>query len=264
MKRFKFTLLSILVTFAASLQAECTALYTDPHANIDDKNPLVCERSDLSKKEAALINHVKFAIHQGDLQLSKLNPKILKIEGMSTSKTRCFLNALCSLPGTKYLEIGCWKGSTFISALYKNKETLDLAIGIDNWSEFEGPREDFIKHCKKFLKKIPYQFYSQDCFSVDPTLFIKKKINTYFYDGNHSPESQAQAFLFFNPILEDLFVTIIDDWNWDSVRQGTYEAFSALNYTILYEAALPARYNQDQEMWWNGLYVAVIRKNPNF
>ncbi len=61
---------------------------------------------------------------------SSLTQQILNIDGMSSPKVRHFLNNLCSLPGTSYLEIG-WKGSTWISALYGNKATIQQA---DDWN----------------------------------------------------------------------------------------------------------------------------------
>ena len=56
---------------------------------------------------------------------------------------------------------------------------------------------------------------------------------------------------------------MIDDWNRSNVREGTKAAFEKLNYQILFEKVLPSRFENDPETWWNGLYVAVIRKeNP--
>jgi len=62
--------------------------------------------------------------------------------------------------------------------------------------------------------------------------------------------------------LDDTFISIIDDWNWKGVQTGTKQAFKKLGYEILFEKILPANFNQDRQNWWNGLYVAVIRKHP--
>ena len=71
--------------------------------------------------QLSLIEHVKQSIQNAELGISQLNSKILNLEGMSSDKVRHFLNNICSLEHGNYLEIGVWKGSTFISALYKNK-----------------------------------------------------------------------------------------------------------------------------------------------
>lgn len=43
--------------------------------------------------------------------------------------------------GARYLEVGLWMGSTFCAALANN--SVDLAIGVDDWSQFTGPRDTF-------------------------------------------------------------------------------------------------------------------------
>lgn len=46
----------------------------------------------------------------------------------------------------RYMEIGAWKGSTHISALYKNFP--EYTIAIDNFSQYEGTLEIFKENCK--------------------------------------------------------------------------------------------------------------------
>lgn len=209
--------------------------------------------------EQLLINHIKNSIEKAQKGVSKLNSDILTIPGMSSHKVRHFLNNLCSLENAHYLEIGVWQGSTFISALHQNTDTLASAIAIDNWSEFNGPKNNFLSNTAKFLPKKTFLFVDHDCFTVDTQVF-SNKVDIYFYDGNHSTESQKNAFIYFNDILADTFITVVDDWNAPEAPQGTKEAFKQLNYEVVYEVALPARFNGDTENWWNGLYVALIRK----
>ena len=86
-------------------------------------------------------------------------------------------------------------------------------------------------------------------------------INVFFYDGSHDEKSQELAFTYFNSVFDDLFIAIIDDWNWDYVRKGTNNAFNKLNYEILFEKSFFTPYNGDTSSWWNGLYIAVVKKN---
>ncbi len=167
------------------------------------------------------------------------------------------------MPGTSYLEVGVWKGSTHISALFGNKDTISHSIAIDNWSEFGGPFSDFILNLKTFLPDFEGKFYSVDCFSINKRAYFSTPVNIYFYDGFHSAQAQKLAFTFFNDVFDDVFIAVVDDWNFPQVPQGTQEAFKQLKYKILYQSILPARHNGDQEQWWNGLYVAVIRKPSN-
>ena len=245
----------------AARAANPGVLYTDRDKQIDHHHKISAENNIfLNAREVFLINYVKEAISFSEQHISELTPEIFAIEGMSSSKNRCLLNNLTKLPGTNYLEIGCWKGSTFISALYHNQNSLNSAIAIDNWSEFGGPYQEFQHNCDFFIKEIPYKFYKQDCFSIDPKIFVTSPINLYFFDGEHTFEAQEKAFTYYDPFFADVFIGIVDDWNHPPVRDGTFSAFSKLNYEILYEIYLPARYNGDRENWWNGFYIAVIRK----
>jgi hypothetical protein len=211
------------------------------------------------EREDQIIAHVEQCIADAENGTSKLTPQVLSIDGMSSPKVRHFLNHLCSMPDTRYLEIGCFKGSTWIAALYKNQGTISSATAIDDWSEFGGPKNAFEKNCAMFLTNVPCRYISKDCFKVDLSRF-EKPINVYFYDGEHSADSQEKAFTYFDPVLDDLFIAVIDDWNWPNVSNGTRTAFGKLNYEILFETALPSYRTNDAKNWWNGLYVAVIRK----
>lgn len=226
----------------------------------------------LGLEETKLIAHVKECLEKAQNNHSKLPTEILNLPGLSGKKTRHFLNNLCSLPKTRYLEIGCWKGSTFISALYGNKNSIEEAIGIDNWSEFNGPYLEFCNNCSKFIGDLNFHFYSIDAFAMPKQAIFKNPINIYFYDGNHSVYSQELALTYYNEILESPFILIVDDWNWEHVRQGTFNAIKKLNYKILFQKEIFAEdYNCDlehwnsgtcnYETWWNGLFIAVIKKS---
>jgi len=214
----------------------------------------------LTKLENQLINHINTSIKNASHHHSKITDEILNISGMSSPKGRHLLNNICSLPNTHYLEVGSWKGSTLVSALYNNSQSVKSAIAIDNFSEFNGPEVECRNNINHFLSSYPLDFYNIDCFKFDLNNFAHK-INIYFYDGNHSPQSQELAFTYYNDILDDVFIAIVDDWNWLDVRIGTYSAFSKLNYEVIFERYLPSADNGDVDLWWDGLYVALIRKS---
>lgn len=207
-------------------------------------------------EEAELVSHVKTSISNAKKAISKLdNPEIFMIDGMSTSAVRHLLNNLCSLHDCRYLEIGVWKGSTWVSALYKNDNIME-AVAIDNWSQFGGPSADFKSNCERFLNSSRYTFLDVDSFKINPDTLFTAPVNVYFYDGCHLQESQKKAFTYYNEIFDNVFIAVIDDWSSEIHRVGTYQAFDELEYEILFEEALPA----GQDQFWNGQYVAVIRK----
>lgn len=153
---------------------------------------------------AALVKHVQSSIVAASVHSSKLPSAALFVEGFSSEKVRHLLNNLCQFPKGRYLEVGCWKGSTFIAALYGNEKQVECAISIDNWSELGGPSFDFRTNCAIWLTNVPYKFHSFDCFAIDPKRFITDKINVYFYDGAHPEEDKKNAFTHFNDVLDDV------------------------------------------------------------
>ncbi len=214
-----------------------------------------------NERERHLIKHVEKSLDQAYNASSKLTAQALDIQGMSSAKVRHFLNNLCSLPNTHYLEIGVWHGSTWISALLGNEATISSAVAIDNWSQFAENGTEFLSNCHRFLPNFPFKFYSADCFSLNANSTCKSPVSIYFFDGEHSELAHELAFTHYNSVLDDLFIAVIDDWNYPPVQIGTENAFKKLNYTILYEKHLPSTCLGDLDNWWNGLYVAVISKS---
>ena len=215
----------------------------------------------LSDKETSLVEHVQSAIKAAEAGESKLSSEVLAIKGMSSPKIRHFLNNICSRPETRYFEVGTWQGSTFISAVYGNENSLKSIVSNDNWSMFGGPKDAFFANCAKLIPNASFVFSDQDTFSIELKDTFTKSINTYFYDGDHAALAQEKALTYFNETLDDLFIYIVDDWNRETVREGTFKAIKKLNYDILYQESLPATPEiGDTERWWNGLYVAVLRK----
>lgn len=190
---------------------------------------------------------------------SKLNEKAIKMEGMSSFNVRNLLNLLLEMPNAKYLEIGVWKGSTFYSALYKNNPFYALAI--DNWSQFNGSKEYFLKTISDL--ECEYNFLDKESFTVNVNKEIKQKINIYFYDGDHWKESQSLAITHYIDAMEDEFIYICDDWNFDGVSEGTLEAIQKVGLSIEKSWTLKADYNGDVKNWWNGLWVAHLKKIIN-
>ena len=71
-----------------------------------------------------LINHINDCLTKTNNYESKINQDILNIEGMTGKKTRHFYNNICNMGDTRYLEVGCWKGSSICSAMINNNMTM--------------------------------------------------------------------------------------------------------------------------------------------
>jgi uncharacterized protein YdcH (DUF465 family) len=89
------------------------------------------------------------------------------------------------------------------------------------------------------------------------------------YDGAHSNESHYNALTHYYNCLDDLFIFIVDDWNWKPVRDGTIDSIKKLKLNVLYEKAIrttdddshPEWGSPEQKEWHNGIYVAIFQKN---
>lgn len=178
------------------------------------------------------------------------------VPGYSSPKVRRLLNNLCSNPGVIYLEIGTHLGSTFIPALHGNQA---LATCIDNWSLDGHTKSDFQSNLDLFLPEREVTVIESDAFQVYLPL-INQPVNVYFYDGPHDRNSQYMAFSYFNPVLADRFVVLVDDVRWVEPREETQRAIKDLKYKVLWERTLPAKSRGDPDAWWDGLYVALLEK----
>ncbi len=182
------------------------------------------------------------------------------MEGMTGTKTRHFYNNLLDISGARYLEIGTWKGSSACSAMFENTAEV---LCIDNWSEFEGPRYECFENIKKYVGNNRFIFISQDSFEVD--IEDIPKFNIYLYDGDHSQESHKKALTHYIDVMDDTFIFIVDDWNWNEVRDGTREAIQELGLKVLWEKVIECEYTgpkgESAKTWWNGMWAAVLQKS---
>jgi hypothetical protein len=194
--------------------------------------------------------------------VSKITNEIIEMHGMSGKLTRHFYNNLLNTEDARYLEIGTWKGSSVCSAMCGNKAKV---ICIDNWSEFAGPKDEFLVNFNKFKGENDATFIESDCFQVDVSLL--PKFNIYMYDGCHKHESHYKALSHYYSCLDDVFIFIVDDWNWKDVRNGTFEAIEKLKLNILYEKEIRLTWDdshttfpESANTWHNGIYIAVLQK----
>jgi hypothetical protein len=194
----------------------------------------------------------------------KVSAAVLQMEGMSGRNYRLFINNLIgSLPDARYLEIGCWAGSTACAALDGNRVK---ALCIDNWTEFGGPKDTFFANIHVTQTPfIEFAFLESDFRQVDFRAI--GKFNCYLFDGPHERQDQYDALMLALPALEDEFVFLVDDWNWARVREGTLDAIAAAGLKV--RTAIEVRTTQDGDTvelkgkhsdWHNGYFLSVLQK----
>jgi hypothetical protein len=211
-----------------------------------------------------LAAHLQAAFNKAMAGAGQIDPGVLEMDGMSGRKYRLLINNLIAcLPNARYLEIGTWSGSTLCSAVNGNSVR---ATAIDNWSEFGGPKAQFLRNLQRF--KTPgadVSFLERDFRSVDFTSL--GRFNVYMFDGPHLAVDQFDGIGLVLPALEDEFILIVDDWNHPPARQGTLKALHELNLSVLHSFeirttldgshATVARQASD---WHNGYFIAVVSK----
>jgi hypothetical protein len=208
-----------------------------------------------------LITHVKNSISNAFSNISNVSNDILSMEGMSGNKTRHLYNNICNLPHSTYLEVGTWKGSSFISAMYNNYDTYGYCV--DNWCEFGGPRDEFYNNLKTFLTNKDIKILDKDCWAITSGDIDNKKIDVFMYDGAHDYESQKKAITYYHQFFSKFVIIMIDDWscNWVDVTKGTMDGIKETNMIVHYSYDIPlvntTSYHQGGDKFWNGCGVFV-------
>ncbi|KAH8068422.1 hypothetical protein JL720_12194 [Aureococcus anophagefferens] len=173
--------------------------------------------------------HVAFAVRAARRGLSALTAPdyrgALDIVGMS-AYGRHLLNNLLNAAGSRYLEIGTFKGSTLVAASARAKSNLqgdfkalagnefqvDRALAVDSYAfggdaTFVGDirqsgaevRDEALANLETFLDPRAAdrrELRVADCFSVDAATI--GRFNVYLYDGDHEYDDQFRAFTHFD------------------------------------------------------------------
>ena len=212
------------------------------------------------------IAKVNKAIYEATVDTkTKLTEDIFKLPGMSSRENRILLNELVK-DTDKYLEIGVHRGSTFVSAMYKNGAK---GVAIDNFSQFGTADENkkwFDQYCNEHDVK-DFSFINNDCFNLtESEKELVKDCNIYFYDGDHRFEDQERAVTYYFNLLANPFILIVDDYNHGPCVEGTKKGFELTNAVVHKEWVLNGNtvanenHTFNARGWHNGLYIAVVGK----
>jgi cephalosporin hydroxylase len=146
--------------------------------------------------------------------------------------------------------VGVWQGYTLLAGMAGNPGK--RCIGVDNFSEYGGPRDEFIrrfniyKSSNHFFYDMDYQDYLSTCH--------EGRIGFYIYDGEHNYEHQLAGLQLAEPFFSDDCVILIDDSNLDITRQATEDfiAESKHGYRIILDR--PTSRN-GHPSFWNGVMI---------
>ncbi len=100
--------------------------------------------------------------------------------------------------GESFVNVGVWHGFTLFSAMINNPDK--TCVGVDNFSEFGGPRATFLE---AFEQKRSSRHFFHD---MDYREYFKNvhdgSIGVYLYDGEHSYANQLEGLQVAEPFFQ--------------------------------------------------------------
>lgn len=151
---------------------------------------------------------------------------------------------------TCFVNVGVWNGFTLLSGMVGNPNK--VCIGVDNFSEFGGPKEEFLQRFGEH-KSEAHHFHDID-YRDYFTKIHKGQIGFYIYDGNHSYENQMMGLKLAEPFFAKNCVVLVDDTNGIDPRQATLDFINhnQNRYDILLD--VKTRDNK-HPTFWNGIMI---------
>jgi hypothetical protein len=187
----------------------------------------------------------------------RLQP-LCQIPRMSTFAVGAMINRAVSEldPGTCFVNVGVWNGFTLLCGMVDNPES--RCIGIDNFSEFGGPRDAFLERFGRY-RSSAHEFHEMDYRDYFENSH-QGKIGFYIYDGEHSYRNQLEGLKIAEPFLTDNALIMVDDTNWEAPRRATLDFIeqSENTYSVILDetCCYPGH-----PTWWNGIML-LRRQSP--
>lgn len=149
-----------------------------------------------------------------------------------------------------FVNIGVWQGFTLLSGMLTNP--CKKCIGVDNFSEFGGPRDAFMNRFLEYRTEI-HHFYDMD-YETYFSEIHQGFIGFYIYDASHAYSDQLRGLRVAEPFFSETCIVMVDDTNWQEPRQATLDfiAGSRSRYKILLD--VKTRHNC-HPTFWNGLII---------
>lgn len=186
---------------------------------------------------------------------------LVDVEGMSSARVCTLLNRLVAAmdPGEHYLEIGCWKGRTLLSAAHGNVGR--LCVGCDKfrlWGRYTGwghrVRRELahnIERCGGGGAEI--RLFEMTARRLFATSRVPGPVGVYFYDGGHDYADTRHGVSAVVPLLSRRATLLVDDWNDATIRRATFDALAATGAGVMWHRHLPG--DHSERGFWNGLGV---------
>jgi hypothetical protein len=185
-------------------------------------------------------------------ELKRLLRPVCRMPRMSTFACASVISrAVADMPeGAAFVNVGVWHGFTFLAGLVGN--AAQRCIGVDNFSEFGGPKDAFLSRFERW-KSASHEFHE-----MDYALYFANRhagpIGVYLYDGEHSYANQLRGFEVAERFFTNDCIVLVDDTNEEDPRRATYDFIAARpgKYRVVLDVRTAAN---GHPTWWNGIIV---------
>jgi len=178
--------------------------------------------------------------------------ELCQIPRMSTIAIAAIIDKVVSTmpPETCFVNVGVWHGFSFLAGLANNPDR--PAIGVDNFSQFEGPRDVFLERFGRY-RSTAHEFYEMD-YREYFAMAHRQPIGFYLYDGEHSYENQLGGLEVAEPFFADGCLIMVDDTNVPEARQATLDFMKASpnQYRIVLDRST---HENCHPTFWNGVML---------
>ena len=156
-------------------------------------------------------------------------------------------------PGHAFVNVGVWHGFTLLAGMAGNADR--RCIGVDNFSEFGGPREEFLARFNQ-ARSPHHEFHDMDYQRYFADVHAGP-IGFYIYDGEHSYANQLRGLEVAEPFLAPGCIVLVDDTNDDQPHRATLDfmAKHGNQYRVLTDRRTACN---GHPTLWNG--VTVIQR----
>jgi hypothetical protein len=208
--------------------------------------------SDLAEKFNILFEIVNTRLPNDGREIKQRLGQLCDMPRMSTFAIGAIINHTVSqMPrDVCFVNVGVWNGFTLLSGIAGNPDK--RCIGVDNFSEFGGPKEQFVRRFNE-LKSEEHHFYEMD-YREYFAKFHTGEIGFYIYDGNHSYENQMIGLKLAEPFFAKNCTVLVDDTNGIDPREATLDFInqSESKYAMLLDVKTRAN---KHPTFWNGIMV---------
>jgi hypothetical protein len=182
----------------------------------------------------------------------RLLAKICRTRRMSTFAIGALIQEGVSRlePGQAFVNVGVWCGFSLFAGMVGNPGK--RCIGIDNFSEFGGPRGEFLSVFDR-IRSPSHEFHELDWHDYFKKVH-RAPIGFYVYDASHDYKSQLEGLRAAEPFFAENCRILVDDTNWAAPREATLKFLARRKgqYRILLDRRTCAN---GHPTFWNGIML---------